>query len=336
MLASLVMGKPDLTDTTLRPMSTGQVLDRTFQIYRSNFAVLAGVGVLLPTLLLLLRLAFVPLGFPMPRGTVVFNPVLFWTKTLEYFGSWMLVYMIGHALASAATVYAVSKLHLGEAVTIRECYRKTLPRFFTVLRIAWNIYLRFAGATILSYIVCVLVVFGWTELSGLAMSGAAKGLLVTIAVILGLATGMAGLFWILYLYAKYCLAVPACLVENLPGRPALRRSRFLAKGSIRRIILIYVLMILLGFALSVVFWLPGEFYVSWFRGRSFITAVLLRSLGSFLAGALAGPIATIAVALVYYDQRIRKEAFDLEWMMGAMAQPVPPLTPEAPVSIPQP
>ena len=312
-------------------MSTGQVLDRTFQIYRSNFAVLAGVGVLLPTMLLLQRLAFVPLGFPMPRGTVVSNPVLFWTKTLEYFGSWMLVYMIGHALASAATVYAVSKLHLGEAVTIRECYRKTLPRFFTVLRIAWNIYLRFIVATVLSYVACVMVVFGWIELTGFS-----RGALVTIAVILGLGTGLAGLFWILSIYAKYCLAVPACLVENLPARPALRRSRFLAKGSIRRIILIYVLMILLGFALSVVFWLPGEFYVSWFRGRSFITAVLLRSLGSFFAGALAGPIATIAVALVYYDQRIRKEAFDLEWMMGAMAQPVPPLAPEAPVSISQP
>jgi hypothetical protein len=325
------MGRPDLTDTTLRPMSTGQVLDRTFQIYRSNFAVLAGVGVLLPTMLLVQRLAFVPLGFPMPRGAMVSNPVLFWTKTLEYFGSWMLVYMIGHALAGAATVYAVSKLHLGEAVTIRECYRKTLPRFFTVLRIAWNIYFRFIFATVISYVACVMVVFGWTELAGVS-----NGVVVTIAVILGLVTGLAAIYWILSLYAKYCLAVPACLVENLSARPALRRSRFLAKGSIRRIVLIYVLMILLGFALSVVFWLPGQFYVSWFRGRSFITAVLLRSLGSFFAGALAGPIATIAVALVYYDQRIRKEAFDLEWMMGGMAQPIPPLAPEAPISIPQP
>jgi hypothetical protein len=331
MLTSLAMGSPDLTDTTLRPMSTGQVLDRTFQIYRSNFAVLAGVGVLLPTMLLLQRLAFVPLGFPLPGGTVVTNPVLFWTKTLEYFGSWMLIYMIGHALASAATVYAVSKLHLGEAVTIGECYRKTLPRFFTVLRIAWNIYLRFIGATILTYVVTVLVVFVGTDLTGVP-----RGVLVTIAVILALSTGLAGIFWILSIYAKYCLAVPACLVEKLPARPALRRSRFLAKGSIRRIILIYVLMILLGFALSVVFWLPGQLYVSWFRGRSFITAVLLRSLGSFFAGALAGPIATIAVALVYYDQRIRKEAFDLEWMMGAMAHLVPPLAPETPVSISQP
>jgi hypothetical protein len=66
-----------------------------------------------------------------------------------------------------------------------------------------------------------------------------------------------------------------------------------------------------------------------------MTAILLRSVGSFFAGALAGPIATIAVALVYYDQRIRKEAFDLQWMMDSMAHPAQPLPPDAPVSIPQ-
>ena len=317
-------------------MTTGQVLDRTFQIYRSNFAVLAGVGVLLPTLLLLQRVAFIPLGYPMSRGAQFANPVRYWTLTSEYLGSWMLVYMIGHALAGAATVYAVSKLHLGEAVTIRECYGKTLRRFPTVLRIAWNLYLRVVIAGVLTYVACVMVVFGWIEASGLGVAGASKGLLIAIAVILGLFTGLAGLLWTLYLYGKYCLAVPICVVEKLPARPALRRSRFLAKESIRRIILIYVLMVLLGFALSAVFWLPGQIYVSWFRGRSFITAVLLRSLGSFFAGLLAGPIATIAVALVYYDQRIRKEAFDLQWMMDSMAQPVAPLPPEASVSVPQP
>lgn len=321
-------------DTALRPMSAGLVLDRTFQIYRSHFAVLAGVGMLLPALLLLLRLAFVPLGYPPRNGTVVRDPVLFWTLFLEYSGSWVLVYMIGHALTGAATVYAVSKLHLGETVTIAECYRKTLPRFWSVLRIAWNIYLRFAGAGLATYIACVLVLVGWAAVSAIAMAGAAKGLFVTLAVILGIAAGLAGLFWMCYLYAKYCLAVPACVVEALPARPALRRSRFLAKGSIRKIILIYLLMFILSLALSIVLWLPGQLYLAFFR-RSYLIPILLKSLGSFVAGVLAGPIGTIAVALVYYDQRIRKEAFDLQWMMESMGQSNPPAPSESPITIPQ-
>ena len=228
--------------------------------------------------------------------------------------------MIGHALTGAATVYAVSKLHLGEAVTIAECYRKTLPRFWSFLRIAWNIYLRVAGAAIITCIACALVLVGWTAVSDIVE---ARGLMIAVAVILGIAAGLHGLFLMLYLYAKYCLAVPACVVEMLPARPALKRSRFLAQGSIKKIILIYLLMVVLGFVLSIVFWLPGQFYVTLFHGRSYLMSILLRSLGSFFAGVLAGPIGTIAVALVYYDQRIRKEAFDLQWMMESMGQANP-------------
>jgi hypothetical protein len=38
--------------TPLRPMSTGEILDRTFNLYRNNFVLLAGIAVLPPALLL--------------------------------------------------------------------------------------------------------------------------------------------------------------------------------------------------------------------------------------------------------------------------------------------
>jgi hypothetical protein len=34
-----------------------------------------------------------------------------------------------------------------------------------------------------------------------------------------------------------------------------------------------------------------------------------------------GPIGTIAFSLVYYDQRVRKEAFDLQLMMSTLDSP---------------
>jgi hypothetical protein len=43
----------------------------------------------------------------------------------------------------------------------------------------------------------------------------------------------------------------------------------------------------------------------------------------FIAGTLAGPIATIAIALLYYDERVRKEAFDLQLMMEAVGEQPP-------------
>jgi hypothetical protein len=42
---------------------------------------------------------------------------------------------------------------------------------------------------------------------------------------------------------------------------------------------------------------------------------------TFLEQCLVGPLATIAFALVYYDERVRKEAFDLQLMMSTIDAP---------------
>jgi hypothetical protein len=40
--------------------------------------------------------------------------------------------------------------------------------------------------------------------------------------------------------------------------------------------------------------------------------------GGFLTQSLIGPLLTIALSLEYYDQRVRKEAFDLVHMMSLL------------------
>jgi len=288
----------------------------------------------LPMMLLLLRLIFIPLGYP-PRSSAAFrNTLQLFSLLFEYFGSWTLIYMIGQAFTGAATVYAVSKFHLGEAVTIGESYRNTLPRFGTVLRIAWNIYVRFAGAAIATYAGCFGILVGleaWNNTLTRASHGTGLVVLGMIIVFVPLA---AGLCWMLYIYARYCMAVPASLMESLAARPALKRSRFLAKGFLRRISLIYTLMFVMGLVFSTVLWLPARIYTG-FRGHSYLVSMLLYNAGSFLASALAGPISTIAVALMYYDQRIRKEAFDLQRMIDSMEHSSQPTAQEVPAAMPQ-
>jgi alkanesulfonate monooxygenase SsuD/methylene tetrahydromethanopterin reductase-like flavin-dependent oxidoreductase (luciferase family) len=44
-----------------------------------------------------------------------------------------------------------------------------------------------------------------------------------------------------------------------------------------------------------------------------------QSVTAALAGTVAGPLFMITIALIYYDVRIRKEAFDLEAMMNALS-----------------
>jgi len=46
-----------------------------------------------------------------------------------------------------------------------------------------------------------------------------------------------------------------------------------------------------------------------------IIAAVLYLVVDFTAQVLLAPVSWIALVLFYYDQRIRKEGFDIEWMM---------------------
>jgi hypothetical protein len=59
-----------------------------------------------------------------------------------------------------------------------------------------------------------------------------------------------------------------------------------------------------------------------------ILSLIVISLSGFVAGCLTGPLATIGMSLVYYDERVRKEAFDLQLMMAGL-DPVLEISPAA-------
>jgi hypothetical protein len=44
---------------------------------------------------------------------------------------------------------------------------------------------------------------------------------------------------------------------------------------------------------------------------------------AFAASILVAPLFPIALTLLYYDQRMRREGFDIEWMMNAAGMHAP-------------
>jgi hypothetical protein len=52
-----------------------------------------------------------------------------------------------------------------------------------------------------------------------------------------------------------------------------------------------------------------------YSSTAFVIAEIVRVVGDFILQVLIAPISAIALVLFYYDQRIRKEGFDIEWMM---------------------
>lgn len=311
-------------ELALRPMSTSQVLDRTFHIYRNHFVLLAGIGALLPAMLLVMQLAFIPLGFP-PRATAKTAPEALVILLLGYFCCYGVIYLVGTALAGGATVVGVSKLHLGQGVTIGEAYKQVFSRFWRIVGVIVLLGLIVFGSLFVGEFIAIIVVtfsVGSTAIFARG-GGAMMGIGVIVAVIWAVAVFVGAILAALFFYSKLALAIPACILEQLPVGVAMRRSWYLTKGSVGRIMLVNLLTWVLSFVLGLALTIPGQVLVATLPSKAQLLGLVLQHIGGFIAGVVAGPIATTAIALIYYDQRVRKEAFDLQHMMELMGQQAP-------------
>jgi len=318
-------------DLVLRPMSTSQVLDRTFYLYRNNFVLFTGIALITPALLLIAQLIQLRIFglLVMPQQPENMSPqfmqALLVRVVISLVVSSVLI-LLGTTLASSATAFAVSMVHLGKTTTIAESYGKIKSIFWKMLRLLSTIIFYTFGPLILSYVVLLGVFAGiiFMMKGGNPQAFAALALVGSLAS-LGLLLG--SIVWMFFALCRYALAVAACTLEKLPVRQSIARSKFLtrgAKGSIFGIILLTGIMkFILGYALQLPALLVNKSVVFTATTHWSMASMVWIHIANFLGGAIAGPITTIALVLVYYDQRVRKEAFDLQHMMEAMGQPSP-------------
>jgi uncharacterized membrane protein len=128
---------------------------------------------------------------------------------------------------------------------------------------------------------------------------------------------LAGAYGI-WMSLRYSLAVPACVVEDLPAAGAIKRSIDLSQGSRGRIFVLGLLVYAVRMLLGILFGFPLIALAIKHPGQPLPLGWLtVQQIGIFLSSTLIGPIYSTGLTLFYYDQRIRKEGFDIEWMMQA-------------------
>ncbi len=118
------------------------------------------------------------------------------------------------------------------------------------------------------------------------------------------------------IFSLWCLvAQPVVIVENVWGVAAIRRSRELMRDNLSKgfkvALAVFFLTAILAFALGLLVEL-----VPW--PHVLVGLVLGNALQALLL-----PIQTAPTLLLYYDLRIRKEAFDLEQLASSIAEAPP-------------
>jgi hypothetical protein len=309
----------------LRPLSLGELLDRTFTLYRNHFWVFVGIMAIPASFgipVSYLYLAFQGDTFFAGRPSLAPAPGLILGYIASFFALAILL-MLVHSIALAAVTHAVSEAYLGRRSTVRGSYRSIQGKFWRLIGVIVNVAVRLFGILALVFAVIAavgaLLIGGFAASRGQAVVAAATVLLVLLLYILGLAA-------FVYLALRYAVSIPALMIENLGVLATVRRSVQLTRGRRGQIFIAFLLAAIIGYVGFIVFQAPFTIatLIALFRNHHLPTwLALLASISGAVGGTVTGSISMIVLVLCYYDTRIRKEAFDLQFMMASLDRPSP-------------
>ncbi|MCQ6553163.1 glycerophosphoryl diester phosphodiesterase membrane domain-containing protein [Streptomyces sp. C10-9-1] len=317
----------------LRPLGIGEILDGAVTTLRTHWRTVLSVTVTVAVLtqvasILIERFLMpaVPEIDPEATPEEALRQSLDSLKaSLVSLGPTMLITMIGTLLTTALLTVVVSRSVLGRPVTLAGAWREARPRLPHLL-----------GLTVLLPVgVIVLVAVG--VLPGILIGGVG-GVLLSV---LGALVAMVVVAW---LSIRFALAAPALVLERQGVLASLRRSARLVQGSWWRIFGITLLTALLAFLVSMVVAVPftaiafivdGEGFGDFLSGSPpefGLLFLVITGIGAVIASSITYPITAGVNTLLYIDQRIRREALDLELARAAGLPGYGPEPGSAPVS----
>ncbi|HEU5048829.1 MAG TPA: glycerophosphoryl diester phosphodiesterase membrane domain-containing protein [Gemmatimonadales bacterium] len=270
---------------TLRPLSTGEILDHAFGLFRQLFVPLVVVQVICSSVPLLMNLYVAASGTQNPLVTLVI---------------YLVAFILG-ALASAATAYIISENYLGRPLGARDALARAVPRIGDVMILSLGV-----GFVVVIAALPALLVIGaggaYAALGGTSGTSAVGG---------GVALMLVGLALLVLPFAVFSglsIATPALVLERIPAGRAMSRSWQLTKKSRLRIIgLLFVVLVIVMIPMFGIGALAGIFGTDESRGGIvFVTAV------TGVISLMITPLLYCVLTLLYYDLRVRKEGYDLE------------------------
>lgn len=300
-------------------MNLGELLDAVFSLYRRNFVLIAAISAIvqIPYAVLTyvlyqlinynalqnsLQNAENALANPGQAPSAdqlqpVFNalgPIFLASGVLSLIAVFLVL-----PLAEAATTRAVSDRYLDRPATIGASYAAAIRRL---------------GALVLQSLILGLG-YAAVLVAAVAISaglGAALGSGAIPLIILVLAAVAAGMVLV---YVRTSLAPPAIVLERLSGWRGLQRSWNLVNGLFWRILGI---RLLLGLITAVISFIVVAILTLAGAGLDSNGRFVLQQVASAFAAVFVSPITYILVTLLYYDARIRKEAFDIEMLAATL------------------
>lgn len=324
------------THLSLVPLGAGDLIDRAVRFYRKyflTFVLIASPPVVVGTVIsvgwTMIGRQIFSIGAPGQTAEATFYYIFLW------FGSvviWLAETIATLVVMGGASRNFVRHLLFGEAITFAETYRNAWKRIgalvfastlITILLGSIGMGIFYFGS-LAAMLVIMLIVSAFSFLPVVA---------AIFSIIGGIAVAAATI-WLFFLAASRLAYVPqVMLVEGQGVFSAIGRSASLASGSVRRLAALFIFSTVAAYSALALLYVPLAWYASangvplmsfdpdiipaWYE----ISYNLIWQI-SFI---LLSPVWMVGLCLLYVDERVRSEGYDIELMAAARLGDIPPV-----------
>ncbi|MFJ8794819.1 hypothetical protein [Streptomyces sp. NPDC102462] len=309
----------------LRPLGVGEILDGAVSTMRTYWRTVLGISLTIAVITEIVVILFQGLVLNDTASTDALNdPSATLGEVSRAMGEAMLgsvavllISSIGTIIATALLTTVTSRAVLGRAVTTGEAWRDARPQVPRLFGLVFLLPLIAAGILLCGALPGIIV----------AAAGAGGGATAALLV-LGLLGAAVVVVWLM---VRYSLASPALMLERQSILKSMGRSAKLVRGSWWRIFGIQLLAAIIANIVASIIVIPfaliaaalsGDGFSSFLEGTGNVgwTFLIVSGIGSVIGSTITFPINAGVSVLLYIDQRIRREALDLELARAAGVQ----------------
>jgi hypothetical protein len=328
--------KTSNSQLSLTPLGAGDLIDRSVRFYRKNFwtfilisspPIVVGAVFLIGWMLIGRSLFIVSVANPVE--TSLYQLFI----SFGNFFIWFIQLIAIFVVMGGASRNFVRHILFGEPITFRETYKNVKSRIGGLTGISTLLVILMGLFGLIIFYIALIVAFIAVALTAYIFQFA--GILVFIVSLALTIATVFGALWLFFLVVSRFVYVPqVMLVEGQGAFSAIGRSAGLAGKNIKRVAALFIFTIVATYSALSLFYVPLGWY-AWVNGIDFFAFDAVDQLPAWyeisaqviteISLILLTPILMIGLCLLYVDERVQSEGYDVELMAAGRLGDIPAL-----------
>lgn len=321
------------SNLSIAPLGAGDLIDRAVRLYRKHFwtfVLIAAPPVVAGTIF---SIGWTMLGRALFFAGAAYDPAeMFSFQLFMWFGGmiiWLTETVAVLTVMGGASRNFIRHLLFDEPISFAETYRNTRKRVFSLIAASLTISIVLGIFGLFIFYFGLIIAF--LLIAATAYIFEAFPLLAVIFyIIIGASVTISSL-WLFFLGASRLAYIPqVMLVEGQGFFAALGRSMTLASGNIKRFAALFTFTTVVTYSALALLYIPLGWYawangIEVFFGTDVVPAwyQIANQLVGQISFILLMPVWMIGLCLLYVDERVRHEGYDIELMAARRLGDIP-------------